>query len=58
MNEIKQTLEQLFDAYLERYEDVLPVMQLMGISDEALYVILDTALMENKPLELQVSTKR
>ena len=58
MSEMKLTLEQLFDEYQEKYEDIIPVMQLMGISDEALYSILYTAITEHTPLKLQLSAAR
>lgn len=51
MSETKPTLEELFEQYQEKFEDILPVMQLMGISDEELYHVLGRAIAEGRPVD-------
>lgn len=50
MSEIRPTLEELFEEYQAKFNDVLPVMQRMGIPDEELYDLLGGAIARRTPL--------
>ncbi len=53
MIDTKPTLDELFNEYQEMFKDLVPVMQMMGISDEELYYLLSRAVLEGKPLEFK-----